>query len=81
MEIVHDKMTVVYSKSTGMIKQLHQGEQKAELIFGDEYDDLSQIYDLLILDYDDYAFKHAIVLKVVDGALKFKDSETAQKYI
>lgn len=81
MEIAHEKMTIVYNKFTNDVNFVYEDEQKAELIWGANYEAYSQIYDLLVLDYDKDIFRYIGILYISDGQLKLKDSETLQKYI
>lgn len=54
---MENKMTIFYRKANGEIKQFATGIQDFNL-FGEEQEDYKLIWDMVILDRDDYVLKN-----------------------
>lgn len=74
------KLTIFYNKRTGSIKELCGGEQTMEW-FGDEAQDYEQIYDYIVVEYDQFIIDNFVNMKVTDGKVKMIQNEVPDKYL
>lgn len=75
-----NKLTIFYNKRTGSIKELCSGEQTMDW-FGEEKEDYEQIFDLVVVEYDEYVLQNIHQFKVIDGNLKLKEKSNLNKYL
>ncbi|SHH50200.1 hypothetical protein [Clostridium intestinale] len=77
----HEKsMTLYYSKRTGEITAFSTGIQDMSF-FGDNKEDYEIIWDFIVLEKDTYVLENRDKFKVVDGAVKLKESVDLTKYM
>lgn len=74
-----EQMTIFYNKRTGSVKELCQGVQTTDW-FGDEKEDYEQIFDLIVLGFDEYVIQNFTQFEVLDGELKLKSNSNLSKY-
>lgn len=74
-----EQMTIFYNKRTGSVKELCQGVQTMDW-FGDEKEDYEQIFDLIVLGFDEYVIQNFTQFEVLDGELKLKSNSNLSKY-
>ena len=77
----HEKsMTLYYSKRTGEITAFSTGIQDMSF-FGDNKEDYEIIWDFVVLEKDTYVLENRDKFKVIDGAVKLKESVDLTKYM
>ncbi len=77
----HEKsMTLYYSKRTGEITAFSTGIQDMSF-FGDNKEDYEIIWDFIVLEKDNYVLENRDKFKVIDGAVKLKESVDLSKYM
>ena len=75
-----DKMTIFYSKQTGDIHNYTKGHADMSY-YGDRKPDFEIIYDLLVVDQDEYVLKNIEQFHVVNEAIRFIHPEVPNKYL
>lgn len=74
------KMTLFYSKSTGEIKGFTSGTTDMGY-FGEDTEDMSIIYNFIVVDRDDYVLDNVEQFKIVDKKIKLKETVNLDKYL
>lgn len=75
-----DKMTLFYSKRTGEIKAYTTGVTDMGY-FGEDKEDMSVIYDFIVVDRDDYVVDNIEQFKIIDEKIKLKEITNLDKYL
>lgn len=75
-----DKMTLFFSKRTKDIKAYTAGIIDFGY-FGDDEEDMKVIYDLVVVDYDDYVIENVNQFRIEDKKVKLKDDIDLGKYL
>lgn len=75
-----EQLTIFFNKRTGTIKELCGGEQDMDW-FGDEKQDYEQIYDYIIVEFDQFILANFHRFHIVDGALKIIENHIPEKYM
>lgn len=70
---MNSKMTIFYRKANGEIKQFATGIQGFE-IFGEEQEDYKLIWDMIILDRDEYVLKNIKDFIIKENILMLKEA-------
>lgn len=74
------KMTLFYSKRTGEIKGFTTGITDMGY-FGEDTEDMSIIYNFIVVDRDDYVLDNVEQFKIVDRKIKLKETVSLDKYL
>ena len=67
-------LTIFYNKRTGKIKELCSGKQSFDW-FGDEAQDYEQIFDFVIVEFDEYILENYMTMEIVDRKLRVRQKE------
>lgn len=70
---MNSKMTIFYRKANGEIKQFATGIQGFEM-FGEEQEDYKLIWNIIILDRDEYVLKNIKDFIIKDNILMLKEA-------
>ncbi|NBI05759.1 hypothetical protein [Senegalia massiliensis] len=74
------KLTIFYNKRTGSIKELCSGEQSMDW-FGEEKRDYEEIFDFIIVDYDEYIVQNLHQFEIKDSKVVLKNKSSLNKYL
>lgn len=74
------KLTIFYNKRTGSIKELCSGEQSMDW-FGEEKRDYEEIFDFIIVDYDEYIVQNLHQFEIRDNKVLLKNRSSLNKYL
>ncbi len=75
-----DKMTLFYSKRTGDIKGFTTGVTDMGY-YGDDEEDMSIIYNFVVVDRDDYVLSNIHQFKIVNEKARLKEDVDLDKYL
>lgn len=79
IEDSNSKMTVFYSKKTGLIKAVISGKQDMSF-FGENEVDYIEIYDKIIVEKDSYVINNSYLFIIENNLLKLKEGIDLSKY-
>jgi hypothetical protein len=80
LEEHENSMTLYYSKRTGEITAYSTGIQDMNF-FGGNKEDYEIIWDFIVLEKDNYVLENRDKFKIIDRAVKLKDSVNLSKYM
>lgn len=80
IEEMQDSMTVYFSKRTGEIKSIVGGIQSME-VFGVDKEDYELIWDLVVIEKDEYVMQNMDKFRVDEGNIKLKENIDLSKYM
>lgn len=79
IEIPIEKMTLLYSKEFGEIKNVVHGETNASKFYGDQ--DLKKVRTHIIVDKNNFVFENYEQFHVINGELKLKKRSGLDKFL